>query len=350
MRSSNPHNPHLILYFLASLVLTAAVWSYLTRIDISVGARGIVRPRGESIRIAAGASGRIQSVYVTEGVQVHQGAALIQLDTRDLLLKKKGLETMIHFAKARLEDLQQKLDEASAIEQQSASVNALEGIAAERVAAAELENARLRFTRYEMLLQQGLVARQSYDEARTALAQAEAGESRFSESSLELKRAQAEARLSDLISAATPYRAELATLYHELEMVQAELERFTIASPADGQITSLAPLHDNELLATGMVIANLTPASAVLVVESLLPASERRYVAIGQRVRLQIDQYTAFDGSVLSISPDSVSDAFHVTITTDSPLQLGMTFDVRYITRQDRLLPLFFQKIRRNFE
>jgi membrane fusion protein, peptide pheromone/bacteriocin exporter len=346
MRSSSPHNPQLILYFLTSLVLTAAVSSYLTRIDISVRARGIVRPRGESIRIAAGASGRIQKMYVSEGVQVHQGAALIQLDTRDFLLKKKGLETSIGFAEARLEDLQQKLDEASAIEQQSASIDALDRIAAQRAAAAGMENARLRFTRYEMLLQEGLIARQSYDEARTALAQAEADESRISESSLQLKRAQAEARLSDLISAATPYRAELATLYHEVELIQAELERFTITSPADGQITSLAPLHEDELLAAGTVIANLTPASAPLVVESLIPASERRYIAMGQRVRLQIDQYTAFDGSVLSISPDSVSDAFHVTITTDSPLQLGMTFDVRYITRQERLLFLLYRRLR----
>ena len=351
----NPRNPRLILYFLASLIAVAVLWAYLTTIDVSVRARGIVRPEGDPVRVISGVAGRIETIYVEEGSAVRQGDPLIQLDPAGILLKKKAIETRVHFTELRLEDLQQQLDEASAIEEQSATVDALDRSAAEVAAHAGVENARLRYTRSGLLLEEGLIARQAYDEARMALAQAEADESRLSSKSIDLKRAQGEARLSDLISAATPYRAELAGLYHELEQCRSELDRLTITSPAGGQITSLASVHVGENLSAGAAIASLVPTSQAFVIQSWLPTSDRAFVNPGQLVRLQTDEYETFNGSVISISPDaqfndSLSGAYRVTISPadDAPeLQLGMTFQVHYITRQERLLWLLFEKIRR---
>ena len=55
----------------------------------------------EPTKVIAEVSGRITKVYVTEGSNVHTGDPLIQLDARDLLLKKHSLETRIHFAELR---------------------------------------------------------------------------------------------------------------------------------------------------------------------------------------------------------------------------------------------------------
>ena len=130
-----------------------------------------------------------------------------------------------------------------------------------------------------------------------------------------------------------------------------------------GQVTSLASLHTGEILSAGTTIAAIVPRSQSLVIESWLPASERPFVKPDQRVRLQTesfppDQYNALDGAVLSISPDarfneSLTGAFRVLITParfNPELRLGMTFEVHFITRQERLLWLLFQRIRRNFD
>src|SRR6267142_1133766 len=167
------------LYALAALVLAAAAWAYFTPIDISVQARGIVRPEGDPIRIVAEAGGRIRDIYVHEAAEVHQGDPLIQLDTRELLLRERSLRNRIHFTELRLDDLKRQVDDTAAIDEQSISIDAFDRDAAQRNVRAALESARLRFARTDLLLREGLIARQLYDEARLALTQAEADESRL---------------------------------------------------------------------------------------------------------------------------------------------------------------------------
>src|SRR6266487_1754651 len=122
------HSGSKTLYALTSLVLAATGWAYVTPIDISVHARGIVRPKGD---------------------------VLLQLDTRDLLLKQRTLESRIHYTELRLADLQRQVTDATAIEGQSASIDVLERETARRNARAGLENARLRLARTDSLLEQG---------------------------------------------------------------------------------------------------------------------------------------------------------------------------------------------------
>lgn len=342
------------LYVLTALVVIAFTWAYFMPIDISVRARGIVRPQGDPIRIVTEVGGRIHKVRIQEGADVRTGDVILEFDNRELLLKKRSLESRIHFTELRLADIPRQLDDVTAIEEQSASVDSLERDAISRTTQAVLENARLRFTRTEQLLGEGLIAHQVHDDARTALRQAEAEYSRISAKSADLKRAQSDARLRDITAQATPLRAELAALYQQLEQTQLELTRLTITSPVDGQITSLASLHPDETISAGATIAALVPRSHSLIIESWLPTSERSFVHAGQQVRLQKDNFETFDGTLLSISPDarfneSLTGAYRVLIESGDPaLRLGMTFQVHFITRHERLLWLLFQNIRKH--
>src|SRR5881628_1772009 len=160
------------VYVLVVLVLAAAGWVHFTPIDISVHARGVVRSNGDPVRLISEASGRIRRVFVKEGSTVREGDALVQLDPRELALKQRTIEDRIHYAELRLADRERQFAEAAAIEEQSTSIDVLEREAARRNARAGLDNARLRFARTDLLLQQGLIARQVHDEARLALEQA----------------------------------------------------------------------------------------------------------------------------------------------------------------------------------
>lgn len=351
------------LYVLTALVVGATAWAYFTPVDIAVRARGIVRPQGDPVRIVSEVGGRIHRIPVQEGWEVSRGDPLVQFDTRDLELKKRSLEARIHFMEIRLEDLRRQLVDVAAIEERSASIDELDRDTAQKNARTAVENARSRFNRTGLLMGEGLIARQSYDDARAALAQAEAEETRLSGKLLDLKRAQAEAHLRDLTASSIPLRSELAGLYQELEQCRFDIDRRTITSPIDGQITSLASLHAGEIIGTGTAVAAVVPRSHLLVIESWLPTSDRAFVDEGQPVRLQTDsfpadQYNAIDGAVLSISPDArfneaLNGAFRVLIApAPGPprLQLGMTFQVHFITRQERLIWVLFQKIHRNFD
>jgi multidrug resistance efflux pump len=351
------------LYVLTAVVLLALWWSYVTPIDISVRARGIVRPEGDPIRVIAETGGRIEEVCVVEGQLVHTGDAVLQLDKNDLLLKRSSLETRIHFTELRLADLERQLSDETAIEQQTASVDSIDHEAYERQAQANVANARLQFARTDLLFHRGLVPRQAHEESRAALSKAEAEELRLSSRSLELKHAQSAARLRELKASATPIRSDVAMLYHELEQTALEIGRRTITSPTDGQVTSLATLHADEILPAGTTVGTVVATARSTIIESWLPTSDGTYVHPGQLVRLQSDSSNpnhddAFDGTVLSISPDarfneSLEGTYRVLILpgkTNSSLRFGMTFRAYFVTRQEPLLWLLFHKVQDAFD
>src|SRR5262245_42780818 len=89
-------------YALTFLLCVAAALAYLTPLDISIRARGVVRSQGEPFRVVSEAGGRITKVYVREGANVNIGDVLVQLDASDLLLRKEALESRIHLIESDL--------------------------------------------------------------------------------------------------------------------------------------------------------------------------------------------------------------------------------------------------------
>jgi multidrug resistance efflux pump len=150
--------------------------------------------------------------------------------------------------------------------------------------------------------------------------------------------------------------------YKELDQLRLDIARLTLTSPVSGTIASAAPLHVGEYIAAGSVVAAIYPESDPLVVESWLLSSDRTFISSGQTVRLRRESSLApmdggFDGKVSFISPDvrtseTGAAAYRVVIVPSFPdnLQLGATFDVHFVTRNERLLFLPFQRIRREFQ
>jgi multidrug resistance efflux pump len=88
-------------YVAANLIGIAAVLSYFITFDVAVPAPGAIASGG-AIPIVAEVSGRVQKVYVSEGANVYIGDPLVQLDTHELLFKKRALESRIHLAEQHL--------------------------------------------------------------------------------------------------------------------------------------------------------------------------------------------------------------------------------------------------------
>src|SRR5262249_10786343 len=132
--------------------------------------------------------------------------------------------------------------------------------------------------------------------------------------------------------------SELATLREQLQASYIELERYTIASPIAGVISSIGSFHPGESVTERTVIGAIMPHDHRLIVEAWLPADERQAVESARSVRLaEQNAYGSahsFDGVITSISPYAKATksmmAYRVLIRPVGSylLQDGMTVDI----------------------
>lgn len=70
--------------------------------EYTVAASGIIEAVNENVRIAPPVGGLITEVFVVVGDHVEQGAALLQLDDRELRAQLRTREAAIPAARARI--------------------------------------------------------------------------------------------------------------------------------------------------------------------------------------------------------------------------------------------------------
>ena len=94
-------------FCVTALILGVTASAYISRMKVSappssLGFHG-------AVPVLVEVAGRLQNVCVAKGSLVHAGDVVIQLDTRDLLLKKNDLESQIHSAEVDGTDTPSKL-------------------------------------------------------------------------------------------------------------------------------------------------------------------------------------------------------------------------------------------------
>src|SRR5262245_61680953 len=134
----------------------------------------------ETVSIQPQISGRITAIHFTDGTDVKRGDLLVTIDPRPLeaALEQAQANVARDQAQARQAEANAARDQAQAQQAQAALVQAqaqLRQAEANLVRdTAVLENARSQERRYAELVKQGYVAREQYDQVRTALESAQA--------------------------------------------------------------------------------------------------------------------------------------------------------------------------------
>ena len=119
-------------------------------------------------------------------------------------------------------------------------------------------------------------------------------------------------------------------LRQRLQKLEDSQQRSTLRSPVDGIVKTLHRVTEGGVLKPGDPFADIVPAGDRLVIEAALPTGDIGYVKPGQTAKVRLAsndamRFTALDGRVESISPDTI-------ITPD-----GLPFyKVRILTDQDR--------------
>lgn len=232
------------------------------------------------------------------------------------------------------------------------------------------------FTRETKALTGGRVSRLAVREGDTVSADQALAYLETSTAAAQLERAQAERKIREreladqLAAQAEPgqvaeTRTRLAQTAAEEASAREALDNCVLLAPMSGQVVRLAVHGPGEVVQPGQVVAEVSPAGAPLVFETLVSNADVGRVRLGQRARVKVDAFPfqesgTVGGTVTEISPDALVDsqglaAYRVLLALDPPrttgahpiqLKLGMTGTAEIITGRRRIIELFFKKAR----
>lgn len=274
----------------------------------TVTALGSLKPKGEVIQLSAPASSqpsRIEKLLVKEGDAVKTGQTIAILDNRDRLQAAlEEAKEQVNIAIAKLAQIQAGAKQGE-IAAQQATIARLEAqqqgdIAAqtatvERIAA-EVNNARTEYQRYEILYRDGAISASQRDNKRLTL---ETAQKNLQEAQATLRRIQttslpqlgeakanlnriAEVRPVDLRAAA----AEVSHANAGVKQAQANLEQAFVKSPQNGTVLKINSRAGELISNSGIVeMGQTNPMYAVAEVYQ----SDINRVKIGQKVRVISD-------------------------------------------------------------
>ena len=240
------------------------------------------RADAKEINLTSKIPGRVVKLNVAEGARVNRGDIIAQIDQRDLLAQKSQIEARCRESQATLE-----------------------------IAKSDLELARADLNRYEMLIRENAIARQTFEQYRTKY----------------------DVALSNcnLAEAATS-QAEAA-----LEQIEISLDETEIKIPFDGIITEKY-VEEGSMISQGSPIVSIQDPLDNWI-DLKIPETELKDFRLNQRLELLArDGETRIEGKVVDISRKAEFATQRATSERGSDSDI-MTFNVKIQTDNEFVRP-----------
>jgi multidrug resistance efflux pump len=261
-----------IAFPIALVLIAAAVfWAFkLRKGNDDLVLSGSIEAR--DVQVGSLVGGRVTAVHVDEGASVTAGQPLVTLEPDLLDAQVREQESRVEQARARL-------------------ALVLAGARPEEInrARADYENAERERRRLELLMKEGIVARQAYDDAATA-----------ARTKQEMLRELERGNRPQEIEAA---RAAVAEAERHLDYLRRQRAETVVKAPAAGVIQSF-DLRPGDLVPPNAPVATLLEPDQ-LWVRVFVPETKLGLVRVGQRADLTVDTFPkrTFPGKVVEISP-----------------------------------------------
>jgi membrane fusion protein (multidrug efflux system) len=228
---------------------------------------------GTVVNVAPRVASTVTTVYVSENFIVKPADLLVTLDPRDF-------EVRVEQARAQLARSRETVD------QLFAQVAAAE--AAEKLAASQLKQAELDFTRAAALRKAGVESQDAYDRAETALKMAKAS---VNLSQREVERARA-ALGGDTEDHARYSRSIVEQAEAGLKAAELELSYTQINAPVGGVVTRKS-VHKGNRVAVGQPLLSIVPIESLYITANF-KETQLTDVRVGQRADLTADVYPGY--------------------------------------------------------
>lgn len=334
------------LVLVTLLLIAWLVWLFAARISVfEVTPVGRLEADRAAYPITSQVDGKVIEVPMTMGRRVEPGDLLVQLDTRELELRRREEEARLASIEHELEAIRPQLE----LRQQT-----LEGNRRTTQLALEDARAQLRRAELEADFADEDAKRQDrlYREGQVSQVEAERSESearRLRESvtsyRLIVERREAEVgnqELSDRTDLAQLRRAvaqlegEAATAEAAIETIRYEIERHSIRAPQSGEIGDVIDLRVQSVIRAGERLGTILAPGNLRVVAELDATSALGRVALGQEARVRLDgfpwtQYGMMTATVARVASEPRAGRLRVELevsehnTSRVPLRHGLT-------------------------
>ncbi|MBD2771495.1 HlyD family secretion protein [Iningainema tapete] len=298
---------------------------------------------------------------IQEGnLQLIQINAQLQALDNQIAAEKQIVDRTISSAKADLARNQREYQNEQVKTQSdslAAQANLQKAEAELQKAKADLEYAKTESERYSTLVGEGAVAQLQYEQKKLAVSQAESlleaqqkavdiaraslqtAKSVLNPSKATVAIAQeriAQESAKGLSSVAAFIREKNALIQRRIEMrnqvvqSQKELQKnalkigdSVIRATSDGTVVKLNLRNPGQVVRASEGIAEILPQNAPLIIKSIVPTSDIKHVAVGQKVSLRLDacpypDYGTLKGVVSYVSPDAISPQANNTGATSA--------------------------------
>ncbi|MCO6454962.1 MAG: HlyD family efflux transporter periplasmic adaptor subunit [Pirellulaceae bacterium] len=402
LQSRPPRTVHAIALLTTLLVAAAVAWTWLTRVDLVVRAPGNVRPQAAPIDVfnpistatsVSGGGRRIVALHCLEGDHVRRGQTLLQLDSRrqenDLAILRRTIRaTEDELARtAELARLRDQRHEAQRAQLEARLEQARRQLASEqarreaelRAAAHAWQSASQNLAQLQQLHAAQAASSSELREAGELLEEARA---RHDTARLPVDDQQLAVVVREIEALEKAYQcdcgelslqrlsrqADLDARRLELANLELELRQAVITAPGDGVVTS-CPIAAGDLVEPGQKLLTIAPGDG-LRFDVQLPGQDVAELRVGRIARVKLDaldprELGTVPGKVAYVSPDSSpaesatangSRHYNVQIALDryelsrgtrqAKLKLGMSGQAEIIIGSERLLILFFKRVR----
>ncbi len=351
---------HILIILLSAFFLVFGAWAYLSPLDITTEAFGVVVPSKNIQKVQHLEGGIIENLNVVEGDLVSYGQELMTLEGTASISDLEQLQVRVAALRADLARLQGELNEDlelsfdtdlqenhsdiidSAIEMFRANrshINSLTSAQQKNFEQRkeEIKQIQARITKNKdnlVLLREQIVISEDLLENNLTnkmlhlnfLKEESELNGQLNEDQAALKKVQAAAMESEIrissikdnyVSETRQEFSEKISFLEELrrreEKLKDNLSRTVLRAPVKGIVKSIHQSTIGGVVKPGDVVIELVPEGDHLLVEAQFPIHEIVYIQVGQMAKIRLNNPDSFsfgqiEGKVANISPDSIKN------------------------------------------
>ena len=301
------------------------------KLESKVTASGDIRPVN-LYNLTAEVPGRVEQIFVSEGDPVKKGQPLVRVDPTQSEFAKLGGEASVRVAQADVANSQVALQQAENNVNQ-AKANVLSAEADLERNKADLINAEAEYTRYQQLIEGGVVNKSQFDAAKSRYDQA-----RAVVNSQQARINQLKVLVHDSELGIERARAAMHSSEERVKQGQADLSRqvdqlkkSTRFSPIDGVVSSLPVKVGEYALASFSTTPLMTVADMSQInTEVKVDETDIADVQVGQKAKVKVDALgdSEIEGEVIEKGASAITRSGQ-TIAQSSNTQEAKDFIVK---------------------
>ena len=296
-----------VLYLTVLAVIVGCLIAiYFIRIDVTVHATGIIKPREDHTVITTTTAGYIRSYNLQPNTHINEGDTLLVIESELISSKLPMLEKRreeLELLTTDLRNLTTKSPYSVKLLSPMYKQDVMYYIAQWNEADAKRKQARSAYERSKKLFDAKVIPLSEFEPVELEYNQSE-------NAIRTLAGYQKRQWQSDLYS----YETELRDIETQISQIDIQSSETVIVSPVTGTIQQVQMLFDGSYVTAGQQIAEISP-DGDLIAECYVQPKDIGYMKTGMKGRVQVSAFNYTEWGVLTATVDEIFD--DVTVSSD---------------------------------